>query len=188
MRTLIRLTFLMSIMLISLLNNAFAQRGARKYLDVQLGLGFNQYDGFNTALGGTVLLGYRNELSNRTDFIPRLTYGYFVDTADDVPQTTINSIVFEAIFAFEIVKFRDLSVNLNTGPFASFTFGVKELSTGNDDFKENNLGISLSPSLVLGRPSAQYQLHFHPVNLRIGSNNYSEIFASIGFTKVLNWR
>lgn len=155
---------------------------------LKYGIGIGMSDSPKYTGGGIVLsIGYQYSCwNNRLHFNPNLNVGYYnAKLITDVRDQFFNSINFEGIINFDLLKYKAISLNIGIGGVVNNKRGL--LATGGDPhssaseyFSNWDYGAYLGIAIKINPKNNRVAFEIAPLNIHIGNEYYAEAYTKIG--------
>ena len=181
------ISILLLLLLISNLS-AFPQENQSKLsFELAAGVGVSDGNGFigggyNYSIGMKRLFKY-----DRLSFNPRFDISFMgARLVTDVPDQYFNSLNFDLLLGYDLIRLNAVSLNLQAGPATNFKKGLKGtggMPPGRVDseyFNSGSLAFAFGGSIKIEPKKERYYILLSPLNFRIGSNYFMEAFGKLG--------
>ena len=167
-------------------HNAFSQEYSKNSL--KYGLGVGAFDGIRTTGHGCLFsVGYeRNLWKDRLRINPNLTFAYYnARFVSDVPDQWANSLNFETILFFDLVRIKAFSITIGAGGVINNTRGY--IGTGGWPNNTNtryisdyNIAAYLGGGIRINPKNSRIAIELMPLNFHVGSNYFMQAYAKFG--------
>ncbi|MFW5700802.1 MAG: hypothetical protein ACOCWM_03845 [Cyclobacteriaceae bacterium] len=167
------------------LGSIYSQEFSRNYLTYGCGVGMSDGSGF---VGGglAMQIGYKRDIwKDRLRFSPNLLIGaYRSEGITDVREQYFNSVSLRLIMDYDIVRYKMLGLNIETGGLLNATRGLKgtggEFQANESEYvNEWNYGIIIAGGLKIAPKNKNIAINLIPLTLHFGLDYFAEMHAMI---------
>lgn len=176
-------------------NKSVGQELSKNYLTYGLGFGLSATKNKDySGIGPTIIIGYKRDIwKDRLRLNPNITIGsYRSGMNDNTRDKFFNTANLNLSLEFDFLRYKALSLDIETGGLVGITNGLKGIGTEYDsaistdimfnksEFINNfNYGAILGFSLRVSPLKSKYAIKISPLNLHLGNDGLTELHSFI---------
>ncbi|RYD73641.1 MAG: hypothetical protein EOP53_19740 [Sphingobacteriales bacterium] len=169
------------------ISQSFAQeKFSKNCIKLGGGVGYNEVKGI--AISGSMFFAglQKTIYKERIRFNPNFGVGFFSSKVlYDAPRRHHTSFNMNTVLSGDILKYKAFSLLINTGIFLNYRNGYIEHCicggyNGGEKINDFSFGGNLGTGIRVNPKNTRLAFEFLPINLNVGTNNFTEVSMRIG--------